>query len=96
MNQAEKQWLRSHRHLSALLGLSLHASFVPAPCTRLTGITDSKSQSTSLCAAVTPGVVDGFTFVAEISTPLKSQVGKQLLSRVAFSYQAVNGSAAFL
>lgn len=87
MKQAGRWWPQGHRLLSAFLGLSpCHADFVLALHTRLTGITDLKSQSTSLYVTVAPGVVNDFTFVTEISTPQKNQVGKQLSSRLAFSY----------
>ena len=97
MEQAGRRSLQGHRLLCAFLGLSpCYASFVLAPRARPTGITDLKIQSMSLYVTVAPGAVDDFTFVTEISTPQKSQVGKQLLSRSAFSYRAVHESAAFL
>lgn len=57
MKQAGRRWLQGGRLLSAFLGLSpCRANFVLAPRARPTGITDSKSQSTSLYVTVAPGV----------------------------------------
>lgn len=57
MKQAGRQWLQGDRLLSGFLGLSPYrANFVLAPRARPTGITDSKSQSTSLYVTVAPGV----------------------------------------